>query len=733
MFLLVTRGHRKTQAFHPIVDPPKHCVNHLSCFVDSNKIFQLCATGSLPASALETLATSCQWHPIAQLAIYVEIMTDTALMSFSPSAVSTDVAHAEFLKHLQWADDADPEWAELAEAGDEKGFWGTLTKTQFGLREKSAQKRSRALRTPAAMSLWSRGLFIETETESQLAVIWSLLAERIEKAQEKAASHHAQKKTKSASGKNGKASPAQVKIPRKQVKALAEYLDAVKGQPPSAWELLLLADLLWQAGKSLPAKVGLPLWRRLVSAAGEYAEAAEDAEKPLKGIIAGELPWVLGLLLGDLSGSEILLNRGRKFLQSELEDHTDTDGTLRAQEMERLTEWLPPFVRAAEWGRASETPLWNDATEERFADLIKRVSACYAGDGHLAFDQNENPIVLPMLLTGARITGCSKKEWPLKYLLDIAEARPDWLDASKSSKHVSKLKTSRRRAALVDVDDLIQQSDWAKLACLRNHAGRDADVLAVMHHQTLPKLDFSILGHGVIQGPWELEVSFDQKPLDQAFDWICVCWHTDSDGDYLELQHTIDENRRIERQVFLSRTDHFLVLADCISGAGDAVIDYAMRLPLVEHAEVSRSDDTRECTVSLADARMRTFPLALPEQIVQSTSGRWGLSQNRERPCLELRQTAQGGLYAPVVFEWTPARQNSDAQWRTLTVTENGPRVKSDRAAGHRLKIGNQQLLIYRSLIPGELRTVLGHHTGQETVIARFNKNGDVKPLLIVE
>ena len=213
-----------------------------------------------------------------------------------------------------------------------------------------------------------------------------------------------------------------------------------------------------------------------------------------------------------------------------------------------------------------------------------------------------------------------------------------------------------------------------------------------------------------------------------------MCWHTDADGDYLELQYTVDENLRIERQVFLSRTDHFLVMADCISGAGDAWVEYAARWPLVSNAQVGKHSETRERIVSLGNLSMRTFPLALPAEIVHSTAGSWGLVENGDTPRLELRQKAVGGVYAPVIFDWTPARQNAAADWRTLTITENGPKVQGERASGHRLRIGNQQLLIYRSLVPTEeLRTVLGHHTGHETIIARFDKKGDVKPLLIVE
>jgi hypothetical protein len=50
------------------------------------------------------------------------------------------------------------------------------------------------------------------------------------------------------------------------------------------------------------------------------------------------------------------------------------------------------------------------------------------------------------------------------------------------------------------------------------------------------------------------------------------------------------------------------------------------------------------------------------------------------------------------------------------------------------LKLGAFQLLISRSLKKtGNARAVLGHHTRNETVIASFDKNGDVEPIMSVE
>jgi hypothetical protein len=120
----------------------------------------------------------------------------------------------------------------------------------------------------------------------------------------------------------------------------------------------------------------------------------------------------------------------------------------------------------------------------------------------------------------------------------------------------------------------------------------------------------------------------------------------------------------------------------------------------------------------------------LPDDLVISTPGRFGPRGEN----LELRQEAIGGLYAPVVIDWSPENRRSYAEWRTLTVSENGSAVKSSAASGHRLRIGDQQLLFYRRTNRSEeSHAVLGHHTTHETVIGKFDQFGDVAPILLVE
>jgi hypothetical protein len=100
---------------------------------------------------------------------------------------------------------------------------------------------------------------------------------------------------------------------------------------------------------------------------------------------------------------------------------------------------------------------------------------------------------------------------------------------------------------------------------------------------------------------------------------------------------------------------------------------------------------------------------------------------------LTLRCSGLGGVYAPLVFDWNPRRRADPVDWRALTVTEDRRRIGPAEAAGHRLRIGGRQLLIYRGLDGSKaMRAVLGHHHGSESVIARFT-DGDVEPLVLVQ
>ena len=151
---------------------------------------------------------------------------------------------------------------------------------------------------------------------------------------------------------------------------------------------------------------------------------------------------------------------------------------------------------------------------------------------------------------------------------------------------------------------------------------------------------------------------------------------------------------------------------------------------MVETVAVETDVPTRECLLKAGRTSARVFPIALPSERVMSTAGAFGPGD----AYLELKQVAIGGLYAPLVIDWEPGRRQKGADWRTLTVTEQGRILKSDAAAGHRLRLGDHQLFIYRSLTRShDPRAILGHHTTHETVFGKFDSSGEVEPILLVE
>jgi hypothetical protein len=87
-----------------------------------------------------------------------------------------------------------------------------------------------------------------------------------------------------------------------------------------------------------------------------------------------------------------------------------------------------------------------------------------------------------------------------------------------------------------------------------------------------------------------------------------------------------------------------------------------------------------------------------------------------------------------VVIDWDPGRRHSYADWRSLTVTEEGKVLKRSAASAHRVRIGDHHVFVYRSLrASGEMRAVLGHHTPHETVIGLFVEDGEVEPIVNVD
>ena len=685
-------------------------------------------------------------------------MDDALVIAFSQSAPPLDgVSDGDFLKSLAWSRSAPKPLVSAARQGDPAAFCRELLSGRLGSGPETGTKKSAGRYSREFQSLWSQHGFQESPRTLTLLSLLKAVGARAVPSKAKIGVRR-----KAGGGKtNGRSSSGNGSVSRRQQSQLVDWLEetAVDGTI-SPYELLILFELLLQAGRELPADVTWRLWRRSLTAAiqlstcqrkSESGKPKAESRKPKPGsglnsslstldprpstlnpqlstlnsrlsdqrlVLHGELPWEAGLLFGPVKGAEAFGRAGQRFLRQELLDRTDTDGTPQAELLENLALWLAPLVRASQWAKRFRVSLWDDEAEDRFRDLVRSVAPLCDADGRPALG-NGLPCSLVGLLTSAsKLAGWKRKRPPLNLLLALSTG------GGKAGKRTG-------RQTKKSVPPPATQSDWARLACLRNRWSVDADTMVVAHHREKPMIDLSVLGKPLLSGVWEVDVTVDGEPLRFEDDWTCVCWHSDRDADYLELQATFGGRLRMERQLLLSRNDHFALLADSVSGAGRATLEYTSRLPLVDAVAAECDVSTRECILKARRQVARVFPLSLDQDRVHSTPGNFGPADDGG---LELRQTAVGGLYAPVVIDWEPSRQRTEAVWRTLTVTEQRKILPRDVAAGHRLRIADHQLLLYHSLVNSEeSRTVLGLHTFHETVVGKFDSAGRVSPIVLVE
>jgi hypothetical protein len=382
---------------------------------------------------------------------------------------------------------------------------------------------------------------------------------------------------------------------------------------------------------------------------------------------------------------------------------------------------------------------WNADQLNHFSNVIDRAILTCRPDGHAALTNGFQIYALPILEAATENLD-----------LGLAETTSNYLQAIQRA--VAGKPPKRARPAISTMPS--NQSDWAKFALLRSDLSVEADSVAITHDQPLPKLDVVAQGRPLIRGDWQLKLTIGDAAVELADEWSCVCWQSDPDADYIELQMAGPGKLRVERLVMLSRKERFLIVADSIHGVtngdrsrtngassnGSATkaagshkqrIEYESRLSLSEEMTGSCEGITREVKIVGKRFKSRVFPLGLPQDKVLSTPNEFKIVGDQ----IILKQVGEGeGMFAPLVFVWHPERTRFDATWRSLTVTQDLEVVGPDIAVGYRLKLGAFQLLISRSLKRnGKSHAVLGHHTRNETVIAKFDKNGDVEPIMEVE
>ncbi len=659
------------------------------------------------------------------------------MIAFGPAIESNPLTDdADFFRRIDW----DPAAPKALRRSARSGDWQRAIRLL--LAQLGGTKATTSKRDVGKHALWSLHDLECPPRAKQLVAAWQAFPHGA--LPDGSASQRKQGRGKRAISAGHKHGPPVARL----TAALDDWLAAREAsEPVQPLEVLVLLEILREAGRQLPLEHAARLWRAVLEIClarfSRNAPSVGDERVPSRMHLAAiareaEFSWQAGLLFAPVAGSAALRDAGRAAFGQLMTDASDTAGIPVARAIADLPSWMTSLVRAREWGRHFGRPLFSASQEKRLRGVLTAVAKVCREDGRPALVRGEVNGLIQVWSTAASALPPRGQQVPpaASYLRSLAENHNGHAArrGPGRSRRNGVARNGRGQNGRIPKDAALPvfQSDESRLACLRDGWSPTASSIVVAHHGRYPTLEMAIGGATLFAGEWEIDVRLDGRPVEPA-DWVCVCWQSDDDGDYFELQSR-PEGVRLERQIFLSRTDDFALLADVVLAdpetvGRDAKLESSSRWCLAPDAALIAQTRTRESRLVFGGRTARAFPLALNCSRVEGVSGHLIGVDGR----VELAQTGIGGLYAPVVIDWNPRRRRSPASWRRLTVAFAGRAVPSGEAAGYLLEVGPLKWMYYRSLLPAlEPRSVLGQHTMYESLVGRFVR-GDLEPLVQVE
>lgn len=532
---------------------------------------------------------------------------------------------------------------------------------------------------------------------------------------------------------------------KKQQEATAELLE---GWLASDSELLaeprnLLAccELLMVHADQLPATTIGRLWRATLCGALDLSTTIEQAattedwdehavdidDRSGEWITGGLLPWACGLLFDEIKGAPRLARSARSALHSQLESVAVDDGCPDGTILDGLPVLLATLHDAVLIGSLFRRPLWKNSAGRTWTALLKNCAALIAADGHLTIEATDSSRVAELVASSADLLD-TDEAWAT---LSRKAASPGTDSTRKKKKGKQPSRSPRKKVRRQDIPSW--QSDEAEAACLRTTWDESASVAAITHHGDLPFLELAIDGTPLFRGDWGLSVSEDDQLLEFEPAWENVCWHSEPEVDYCEIQFEFEGGPKICRHIMLSRLRQFAIISDAVTEASASELLWETRLPLADGVAVSTRPGTREHILKTGSTTARVFPLILPQDTGDGTAGSIGVTDLDDWRSLTLQSpSSTGSLFAPVVIDWSRQNRKSAAEWKRLTTTTAG-QIDMAGSAAFRLQFGSQHLVLYRSLVATRrYRALLGYQTDSETVLADF-RDGEIDEIVIVE
>jgi hypothetical protein len=477
-----------------------------------------------------------------------------------------------------------------------------------------------------------------------------------------------------------------------------------------------LASIGWAHGlttaaATFEADVWWKLLGHLHGLAVEACEIPLDGQPLVQQLVGGELALTLAYLFPEVAPCRKVAKAARKVLSAGMLELIDGEGLPSSQILDVFRPLMACWTRCRILGQEMDKACSSAKAGYQYEWAIRAALRLSRPDGSQVFSSVNGQQDHSELIAAALGCGGDEDDEVIASLALPGRTPPKGLDTDL-------------------LPSPADHSAWASVAVLQPGWGRNEPKLATSYKGTDFRIELSQQKELLLAGTWTPEVRLDGKVLPIESAWQELCWVSDDDVDYLELEIQLGRGARIQRHIAMAREDRFLFLADAIFDCPTGTIDYCGRFSLAEEAGLAPAEETNEAFLMGQKAAALALPLALPEWRVEESPGQFTATSE----AVELRLSGPGGaLFAPLFLDLKSPRMTRPLTWRRLTVAESLEIVSPDVAVGYRVMVGKSQWLIYRSLTPATNRTLLGHNLATEMLIARFDKKGEVEPLIEIE
>lgn len=413
----------------------------------------------------------------------------------------------------------------------------------------------------------------------------------------------------------------------------------------------------------------------------------------------------------DANGTDAALQRMAHWIQR---SH-DNDGWPHAALVQEWPMILAGIARCARLLRKHKLPV-DESFQVLMESIPEKAVRLLRPDGTLMFGP-----------PGANLLDASFR----KRLVRMADDR----DIARLFKRCLPPSTSKRKPGRESVGfpEPADRTEWGGVAVMQDAWHWGAPKLGMTYDGGTSLLEISNQVT-LCRGPFLPQIKVDRRKVELETDFAEICWHSDEEIDYLELEADLSDGSRLQRQLLLVRGDETAVWMDTVLADEPRDLELSIELPIDPDIELQPETETTEHYFrSRSDGRYQALvvPLSMSEWKTDLRQNRFEYAGDS----LAIKQVARKSraMTVAVAFDLSPSRSVRPRTWRQLTVAEHLQPVPSDVAVAFRWQFEFQQWLVYRVQGRKGNRTFMGVNVTEDFYCGRFYSNGRAEHLLQIE